>query len=399
LAEDGQQALDILSQEDNLARGFDLALVDMNMPRLNGIAFAQAITSGGQHRDMRMVLLSSASSPDDASAALAAGFDRFLPKPIRKAELRQTIVGLRVAHAQTDDGPVVEPLLSGRVLVVEDNPVNQEVIGQMLRSLGLKVQMASGAMHGLRSLCEAHFDLVLMDIMMPGMDGVEAVTWFRRGSGARFQFKTPTTTPVIAVTANAMEGDEERFLSLGFNDYLSKPFRQNQLLTMLTKYLRPNFAMAVAPSTGSAPTSAPAVSSTALGTQSVLDITALNRLRELDPSGQNKLMQRVIAAFETSVARMLPQVQQASQNNDRDGMRHVAHTLKSSSASIGALRLSKMCSELETIIRTQREDDTAPYVVSICAELDVVLQALRALGAADASAKAATTALSAGNAA
>jgi signal transduction histidine kinase/CheY-like chemotaxis protein/HPt (histidine-containing phosphotransfer) domain-containing protein len=399
LAEDGQQALEILNQKDNLESGFDLALVDMNMPRLNGLALAQAVTSGGRHGHMRMVLLSSTSSPDDANAALAAGFDRFLPKPIRKAELRQTIVGLRVAHGQADAGPAAEPLLSGHVLVVEDNPVNQEVIGQMLRSLGLKVRMASGAMHGLRSLCEAHFDLVLMDIMMPGMDGVEAVSWFRRGPGARFQFKTPSTTPVIAVTANALEGDEERFLSLGFNDYLSKPFRQNQLLTMLTRYLRPNFAMAAPPSSGPVTASQPAlpaVPNGASGMQSVLDNTALDRLRELDPSGQNKLMQRVVAAFETSVARMLPQVQQASQNNDRDGMRHVAHTLKSSSASIGALRLSKMCAELETIIRTQREDDTAPYVVSICAEVDVVLQALRALGAGGATA---TTTLSTGTAA
>jgi signal transduction histidine kinase/DNA-binding response OmpR family regulator len=385
LAEDGQQALEILNQPDNLDHGFDLALVDMNMPRMNGLALAQAVTSGGRHKGMHMILLSSTSSPDDASAALAAGFDRFLPKPVRKAELRQTIVSLWASHREVDDGPVGEPLLNGQVLVVEDNPVNQEVIGQMLRSLGLKVRMASGAMHGLRSLCEAHFDLVLMDIMMPGMDGVEAVSWFRRGSGARFQFKTPTSTPVIAVTANALEGDEERFLSLGFNDYLSKPFRQNQLLTMLTRYLRPNFAMAAAPSSEAAapcvPASPPSASRSVASLPSVLDNTALDRLRELDPSGQNKLMQRVIAAFETSVARMLPQVQQASQNNDRDGIRHVAHTLKSSSASIGALRLSKMCAELEAIIRTQRDDDTAPHVTSICAEVEVVLQALRALGA------------------
>ncbi|MFM8900146.1 MAG: response regulator [Burkholderiales bacterium] len=389
LAQDGQEALDILNKIDDSEPGFDLALVDMHMPRMNGMALAQAVAQSGRHNQMRMLLLSSVSSPDDASAASAAGFHRFLPKPVRKAELRQTIVSLWAEKREADVGPQTGALLSGTVLVVEDNPVNQEVIGQMLRSLGLKVHMASGAMHGLRSLCEAHFDLVLMDIMMPGMDGVEAVSWFRRGAGARFQFKTPTDTPVIAVTANALEGDEERFLSLGFNDYLSKPFRQNQLLTMLTKYLRPNFAMAAGPSLDSAATAQPAspvVANSASTSSSVLDDNALDRLRELDPTGQNKLMQRVITAFETSVARMVPQVQQASQNNDRDGMRHVAHTLKSSSASIGALRLSKMCAELETIIRTQREDDTAPHVVSICAEVEVVLQALRALGAKGAAA-------------
>jgi HPt (histidine-containing phosphotransfer) domain-containing protein len=203
---------------------------------------------------------------------------------------------------------------------------------------------------------------------------------------------------VIAVTANALDGDEERFLSLGFNDYLSKPFRQNQLLTMLTKYLRSNPAMAdESPSGGAVPSAAgsPVAVGGTVDIHGVLDNAALDRLRELDPSGQNKLMQRVIAAFETSVARMLPQIKQASQNNDRDGMRHVAHTLKSSSASIGALRLSKMCAELEAIIRTHREDDTAPHVVSICAEVEVVLRALRALAADGAAA----TPLSTGKAA
>jgi signal transduction histidine kinase/CheY-like chemotaxis protein/HPt (histidine-containing phosphotransfer) domain-containing protein len=392
LAHDGQQAFDLLSDPARDDETFDLALIDMHMPAMDGMALAQAIKEGGRHRDMRMVLLSSVSSPDDASAALNAGFHRFVPKPVRKAELRQTIAGLWAAKRESEQGPGIEPLLAGHVLVVEDNPVNQEVIGQMLRSLGLRVQMASGAMHGLRSLCEAHFDLVLMDIMMPGMDGVEAVSWFRRGPGARFQFKTPSNTPVIAVTANALDGDEERFLSLGFNDYLSKPFRQNQLLTMLTRYLRPNLSMAAASgssdnsSSGASPAAAaaapaaiPPLTPSVSAHGAVLDRTALERLRELDPNGQNKLMQRVVSAFESSVARMVPQVQQASRNNDRDGMRHVAHTLKSSSASIGALRLSKMCADLESIIRLQRSDDTAPHVAAICLEIEVVLQALREL--------------------
>ena len=132
------------------------------------------------------------------------------------------------------------PRLNAHILVVEDNAVNQEVIGQMLRALGCRVQMSTGALAGLRAMCEKPFDLVLMDIQMPGMDGVEALNWFRRGSAGRFNFLTSADTPVIAVTANiALGGDEERFLGLGFDDYLSKPFRQSQLLAMLTKHLRP----------------------------------------------------------------------------------------------------------------------------------------------------------------
>ena len=115
--------------------------------------------------------------------------------------------------------------------------------------------------------------------------------------------------------------------------------------------------------------------------ETVLDRAALERLGELDPTGQNKLMQRVIDAFETSVARLLPQIKSAGENNDRDGMRHVAHTLKSSSASIGALRLSKMCAELEALIRLERSDDPSPHVHRICRETEVVLKALREVGA------------------
>ncbi|MGC4060149.1 MAG: response regulator [Aquabacterium sp.] len=90
--------------------------------------------------------------------------------------------------------------------------------------------------HLLRRLGEARFDLILMDIQMPGMDGVEALNWFRRGSSTRFTFITPSDTPVIAVTANALEGDQQRFLDLGFDDYLSKPFRQSQLQKILIEH-------------------------------------------------------------------------------------------------------------------------------------------------------------------
>jgi PleD family two-component response regulator len=130
-------------------------------------------------------------------------------------------------------------ILNAQILVIEDNAVNQEVIGQMLRALGCQFQVSASALDGLKALCERRFDLVLMDIQMPGMDGVEALNWFRRSRSGRFNFLTPTETPVIAVTANALGGDEERFLELGFDDYLSKPFRQSQLLAMLSKRLRP----------------------------------------------------------------------------------------------------------------------------------------------------------------
>jgi CheY-like chemotaxis protein/HPt (histidine-containing phosphotransfer) domain-containing protein len=276
------------------------------------------------------------------------------------------------------EGEHASPRFDHEVLVVEDNPVNQEVIGHMLRQFGCRVRMACGAMEGLRALCETNFDLVLMDIQMPGMDGIEVLDWFRRRPSKRFAFATPEHVPVIAVTANALGGDAERFLGLGFDGYLSKPFRQSQLYAMLTQHLQPR---APAPS-DALPEPGPAEAEAAAAAPvdaGVLDTDTLARLRELDPGGTSRLLQRVLTAYENSVERMLPQLQDALRSGDRKGVFLVAHTLKSSSASLGALRLSRLCADVETFIRNEQEQGLETRVDGMRDELAVVLQALRKL--------------------
>ena len=366
LAEDGQHALELLDTPE--AGPFDLALVDMHMPRLDGLGLARAIAASGRHPALKLVLLSSVSSPDDVQSAHEAGFVRFVAKPVRQAELRQALLGVTSSRRET---PLPDTHVGRRVLVVEDNTVNQEVIGQMLRQLGCRATVASGASEGLRALCEQSFDLVLMDIQMPGTDGVEALRAFRRGPDSRRAFLTLPGTPVVAVTANALDGDEQRFLDLGFDDYLSKPFRQSQLLAMLNHHLRPSAPLPKqdAPDAGATPAAAPAM-------PDVLDAQALARLRELDPKGENRLIERVLKAFETSVARLAPQLEESRRSGDRAGIRHVAHTLKSSSASIGALALSQRCAEVETLIRLESTEDLDAPLDALSAELAVVLKAI-----------------------
>jgi signal transduction histidine kinase/CheY-like chemotaxis protein len=253
-----------------------------------------------------------------------------------------------------------------RILAVEDNAVNQEVIGQMLESWGCHVVLRSGAMAGLQALRETRFDLVLMDIQMPGMNGVEALEAFRRRAEAD-GFLTPASTPVIAVTADALGDDQARYLGAGFDGYLSKPFRQSQLHAMLTSHTRlscpeDSFERGAA---GAAPSAA------------VLDEQALDRLRELDPNGENKLMERVVSAFETSVSRLMPQLQEAMASLQLPGIRHVAHTLKSSSASIGALELSRICADVEAMARQQQTDGMQGRVDALQAEVETVRVALK----------------------
>ncbi len=474
-AANGREALAILMAHPTQDADFDLALVDMNMPELDGLGLAEALRTSGRYRNLKMVLLSSVSSPDDVKRAQDVGFQRFVPKPLRKAELRQAILGI---SAELGGDHLQEvPRLNKAVLVVEDNPVNQEVCSQMLKRLGCEVRVASSALEGLRRLGEQNFDLVLMDIQMPGMDGVEALSWFRRGSNNRFTFLTPSDTPVIAVTANALEGDEQRFLSVGFDDYLSKPFRQSQLLKVLVEHtqaegLPDDFVDSGAPadvvatdatppllapsgdlsepdepitvpmglldvprSLGEAPMSplaaqaesaskstststsgltvaplpltaqpaqqpAPLQPSDAVATPApasnfafdakvavakalhpddIFDAEALRRLRELDPRGDNRLFERVGKAFETSVGRLLPQLEDAFNVNDTAAIVHVAHTLKSSSASIGALKLSQLCAEIETMIRRQTGEDLSDRIREIPAETERVLAGLRLL--------------------
>jgi PAS domain S-box-containing protein len=366
--ENGQQALNLLRESESSPRPFDVALVDIHMPQLDGISMARVLRQDSRHQHLKLILMSASASADDVRQAQKIGFQGFLSKPVRKAELRQLIAN--VCGGQKDRQHTT-PRLSGRVLVVEDNVVNQEVIGQMLRKLHVEVQMAGAALQGLRALCEQRFDLVLMDIMMPGMDGIEALRWFREGGDARFDFVTPRDTPVVAVTANALEGDEARFLELGFNGYLSKPLRQSQLIHMLSKHLPLNEAPLGVPPTVPAALEAPL--------PLALDPEALDRLKELDPRGDNQLIQRVIGAFQTSVARLVPQLEEACRAGDLGGVRHVAHTFKSSSASIGALELSQRCTELETLIRQDRVDNLDQRVDDLCKEIALVSKALQTL--------------------
>ncbi len=382
LAHSGRQALDLLLTETQADLDIDIALVDMHMPELDGLSMVEILRRSRRYPQLKLVLLSSLSSADESRRAQDAGFQCVLRKPLRKAELRQTLQSLSAqrdtadAHAQTGQHQ--------RVLVIEDNPVNQEVCGQMLRRLGCEVRVASSALEGLRRLGEQCYDLILMDIQMPGMDGIEALTWFRKGSGKRFTFLTPPHTPVIAVTANALEGDEQRFIDLGFDDYLSKPFRQGQLQQMLQVHTTQAAAEdqgADAEKPGrarrapSAPRPAPTEASSTAAHQ--LDPDALRRLRELDPKGENHLLERVARAFETSLARLLPQLSEAGQQQDLATVAHVAHTLKSSSASIGALKLSQMCADLESIIRRQTGEDLSSRIRDIPLEAERVQAGLQ----------------------
>ncbi|MDZ7856336.1 response regulator [Sphaerotilus sp.] len=373
LVGDGEQALELLRLLPPEAPAFDLALIDWHMPGMDGIELAQRLRSDGLAGGMQLVLLSSVAAPDDVRVAQEAGFVRFIHKPVRKAELRQAILGIAAARQEAE---VAMPQLGACVLVVEDNPVNQEVMNQMLQRMGCRVRVTGSALEGLRALCEDLFDLVLMDIQMPGMDGVEALQCLRRGATPRFAFLTPARTPVVAVTANALEGDEERFLGLGFDAYLSKPYRQGQLLAVLGRFVGARLGRRVRQEIEAAARTAPGALTRPDGgvpdgeeaadptlflaldddpdpqdSALQLDAAAMQRLHDLDPTGRNQLVRRVMQAFDASISRLLPMLDPGPLGLDLVAVQHVAHTLRSSSNSLGALQLSALCAQMEQVLR------------------------------------------------
>ena len=384
-ARDGQEALDILLDSPTQDLDVDMALVDMNMPRLDGLGFAEQLKRTSRYPQMKLVLLSSMSTVDDVRRSQDSGYDRFVAKPLRKTELRQAILGLS-ADLMPPSAETAQLRLN--VLVVEDNLVNQEVCSHMLTRAGCTVHLANSAMEGLRRLSETHYDVVLMDIQMPGMDGVEALQLFRNPKQGRFNFTTPPATPVIAVTANALEGDEQRFLNLGFDAYLSKPFRMQQLVRVLQNTVAPPGPPEPAPASVPPATALPATADAAAATDTapspppprvwrdVFDEVAVHRLLELDPLGHNHLVERVTKMFANSVDKYIGQLEDAWGARDFKTVRDVAHTMKSSSANLGALKLSHTCVEIETAIREQTGDDLGPLIIALQKEAARVISAL-----------------------
>jgi CheY-like chemotaxis protein/HPt (histidine-containing phosphotransfer) domain-containing protein len=252
------------------------------------------------------------------------------------------------------------------VLVIAHNFTQAEAMAALLRHTGCHATLASGMLEGLAAAHGTQFDLVLIDLPLAAVEASEEWRRLRRDAFDAGHAVWARDTPMIAVSAADAPGDGDRFRELGFDDHLSKPIRPGQLLAMLSKHLHPHApAEAESVPAGAAP--------------AVLDPVALARLGDLDPNGANRLLERVLRAFETSVARLRPQLDAARAGDDRAAIRLVAHTLKSSSASIGAMQLSQLCAQVEAAIRLDTGESLVPQLDALDAALGGALQAIAAL--------------------
>jgi two-component system sensor histidine kinase/response regulator len=241
----GERALALMREAAARQAPYDVALVDMKMPGMNGLELGAAIRADASLAATRLIMLTSLSSADVA-AAREVGFAAYLNKPVRRAELFQCISAVMgTAPAASAPLRAAEPELPAvlRVLLVEDNRVNQEICKAMLKKLGCEVDLAADGRAGVEAAFGNRYDLVLMDCQMPVMDGFEATSTIRAREAEldaelRASGLPPQRLPVVALTANAMTGDRERCLAAGMDDYLAKPFKKDQLEATLAKWAK-----------------------------------------------------------------------------------------------------------------------------------------------------------------
>ncbi|GAA2966141.1 hypothetical protein GCM10010483_06710 [Actinokineospora diospyrosa] len=241
-ASTGAEAMAVLRAATEAGQPFDAALLDMRMPDLDGIQLVARIQADHTTGAPRLGILTSTNDAEEARRVRRMGVDVYLAKPIRAAALRDALgrllaVGPVVPQQETPPPRPVIPAdrpTAGRVLVAEDNDINQQVVVQMLSTLGYSADIAENGEQALNMVSTGDYDVVLMDCQMPILDGYQATTQIRQLPAPRNQ------VPVIALTASALASDEKRCRDVGMDDFLTKPLRREQLEAVLRRNAMPS---------------------------------------------------------------------------------------------------------------------------------------------------------------
>lgn len=374
-ASSGADALVLLRQ--GLASGtpFGLMLTDWCMPKMDGGQLLDAIAADPQLNSLAIIVLSSAGLAARPEVAARAPL---LLKPVRQSELHnliaQVITG-DIHHHQMQEhttGEDILPRLSGRVLLAEDNPVNQEVASAMLQRIGVTMKIANNGQEAVDLLQLENFDLVLMDCQMPVMDGFEATASIRRREAELGMMPLP----IIALTANAITGDRENCLARGMSDYLSKPFSQTQLHELLARSL-PSRAETIAASLSiAAPLINPVIASPASADAMLeIDQQVIRQLREL----REGLLTRIIELFRSSSPALLEQLAAAVAQGNADAVYKTAHNFKNSAANLGLVDLAAACRDCEATARQGEMDNAIQQLEGIQRLYGLSLQSLAEL--------------------
>ncbi|MDI5934476.1 response regulator [Halomonas kalidii] len=340
LAAGGQRALEILDRHRDAP--FPLALLDVMMPGMDGYTLAARMRERPELAGMRILMLSSGMRAGDAALRQRLQISRLLMKPVKQSELLNAVAGaLGVAMANGQAVPVSHALpgdwSARRVLLVEDGLTNQRVAIDLLTQRGHEVELACNGADALDAVERQAFDVVLMDIHMPVMDGLAASRAIRereRESGEH--------VPIVAMTASATKEDRERCLAAGMDDYVTKPFRAAELFRVVEAPTAGGASPAPAESTDDAP-----------GGDGEAGLPCLDRedaLRRLE--GNRELLNEMVELFLEECPRLMLEIEEAIAREDAATLRRAAHTLKGSALVVGGQALGGAAQRLEALARS-----------------------------------------------
>ncbi|HZS00192.1 MAG TPA: response regulator [Chloroflexota bacterium] len=380
-AEDGARALELMAEAARAGAPYQLAILDMQMPGMDGLELARRIKAEAAIAGARLVLLTSLGQGDRAAEA-AAGIAAALTKPVRQAQLFAVLaqvmsgaegIGGRADGrappltaapplAETPEPIAPEPAeaaATSRILVVEDSSINQQVALGLLRQLGYRADAVANGLEAIEALERIHYAAVLMDCEMPEMDGFEAsVEIRRRESGTRH-------TPIIAMTGNAMEGDRERCLAAGMDGYITKPVHLDELRAVFERWL---------PAAASTPPVAPPDEAPG---PALLDESVLADLA----AGEPDLVVELVDQFLNEAPTRAHTVRLAFAQHDAPALRQAAHVFKAEAGSIGARELEAACARLEAVGRADQLSSGLDALRAFDGAYEATVEALRSLRA------------------
>ena len=346
-------------------RPYRVALVDLVMPAMDGVELTRRIRTDPMLGGVAVVILTAFGMREDVERAREAGALRCLTKPARASllhdALRAALWGeADLPAARAPAARVVEPLRPGiRVLLAEDNSVNQEIASRQLAKLGVEVDVVGNGRAAVEALARASYDVVLMDCQMPEMDGFAATAEVRRR-----ELGTDRHTPIIAMTASALAGDRERCLRAGMDDYLSKPVKLEKLREVLAHWA----GVPAAPSTPGAAVEA---------TGEAVDLGALEELRSYQLEGETDALDHLITKFLDSARDECAEARAALSRGDPETLRRAVHGLKGSSGMFGARRLSALSARIEELSSRRTLGEAVPLVDELEQELERVALVLQ----------------------
>ncbi|MEO5377936.1 MAG: response regulator [Magnetococcus sp. DMHC-6] len=341
----GSEALEQLVAADLAGIPFGIVFLDWKMPGMNGLEVAKKIKQNIHLKHQPVVIMVTAYSKDDIMDVEGHHtlLDNFIMKPVQMASLFATIM-VTFGHTSTTQLPsssnkvedhLTNELMAKRVLLVEDNEINQQVARELLEQVGIWVVIANNGQEALDLINKTHFDAIFMDLQMPVMDGLTAAKRIR-------QIKIYNDIPIIAMTANAMVEDRDKCLEVGMNDHIAKPVVPEEMYVTLAKWIqlkpeaRPN-------------------SSPMLPLEQKLDVTppfpaipGIDVVRGVrNVGGNTKLYRNVLLKFVRNQKSACQEIKRCLVDHDRSGIEYIAHTLKGVSATICALELADLAGKIE----------------------------------------------------